>query len=73
MNKEGVGHTRTHTHTHTHTMEYYLFKKKEILPLSMMWMALKGITLSKRSQTAGQITYDLIYMRNLSKKTIAKA
>ena len=54
MDKEDVACARAHTHTRTHTLseEYYsAIKKNENLPSAATWMDLKGIMLSKLSQT----------------------
>ena len=44
-------HIQTHTHTHTHGTLIQSLKKSKILPFVTMWMNLKGIMLSKISQT----------------------
>ena len=50
------------------TMKYCSsIKKNEILPCLTTWVDLKGIMLSKISQTERQISHELIYMWNLKK------
>ena len=44
-------HTHIQTHTHTHGTLIQSLKKSKILPFVTMWMNLKGIMLSKISQT----------------------
>ena len=49
-----------------YTMEYYsALKKKEILPLVIIWMNLVGIMLSEISQSQKDILHDLTDMWSL--------
>jgi len=52
MSKEDMcAHIHTYKHTHTHGTLIQSLKKSKILPFVTMWMNLKGIMLSKISQT----------------------
>ena len=60
MNEEDV------IYMYTHTLEYYsVINKNEIFPLTITWMDLEGIMLSK-SDKERQIPYDIIYMWNIN-------
>ena len=48
---------------------YSAIKKNEIMPFAATWMDLEIIIVSEVSQTEGQITYDITYMRNLKNDT----
>ena len=51
---------------YTHTLEYYsVINKNEIFPLTITWMDVEGIMLSK-SDKERQIPYDIIYMWNIN-------
>ena len=43
-------------------------KKKEIMPFSATWMVLEIIILSRVSQTARKMPYDITYIWNLIEK-----
>ena len=43
-------HTFIYVYTDIYMVEYYSAFKKEILPISIMWLNLEDITLSEKSQ-----------------------